>query len=193
MAPLLFTLYYSLWKISRNLDFLHRGPPTLNVGQQIYCFFTIYYLLFRTESEILFASQAADPEERPEWPPLLFTLYYSLWKISRAPRATNPECRKFLHLGPPTRNIRQTPRGFFCILGQRPETSARPAEFIASLATNPKHPPDPLSFFASRATNPKHPPATLSFFCISGHLSMHLGQHFLHVGQLFCMSAQRIP
>ena len=71
----LFTIYYS-----RNLDFLHRGPPTLNVGQQIYCVF--YYLLFRTESEIFFASLAADPEERPAWPPfyLLCTIPYGKFR-----------------------------------------------------------------------------------------------------------------
>ena len=83
-GPLLFTLYYSLWKISRKRDFLHRGPPTLNVGQQIYCFllFTIYYLLFRTESEIFLASRAADPEERPEWHPfcLLCTIPYGKFR-----------------------------------------------------------------------------------------------------------------
>ena len=123
-GPLLFTLYYSLWKISRNLDFMHRGPPTLNVGQQIYCFFfTIYYLLFRTESEnslhrgqptqqngqngpllftVLFLisrnrdflHRGQPTQKNGQNGPLLFTLYYSLWKISRS--------RDFLHRGQPT-------------------------------------------------------------------------------------------
>ena len=148
MAPLLFTLYYSLWKISRNLDSLHRGPPTLNVGQQIYCFFTISYFLFRTESEFFFASRAADPEERPKWHPfcLLCTIPYGKFPKPGffASRATNPECRpadllfftiyyllfrteseNSLHRGQPTQKNGQN--GPFCLLctipyGKSPET-----------------------------------------------------------------------
>ena len=60
-------------------------------------FFTIYYLLFRTESEIFFASRAADPEERPEWPPSVYSVLFPMENLPKprffASRATNPECR----------------------------------------------------------------------------------------------------
>ena len=138
MAPLLFTLYYSLWKISRNLDFLHRGPPTLNVGQQIYCFFyyLLYqYLLFRTESEIFFASRAADPEERPEWPPSVYSVLFPMENLPKprffASRATNPECRPadllfFLLF---TIYYLERRARIPCIAGSRPRGTARMAPF----------------------------------------------------------------
>ena len=60
-------------------------------------FFTMYYLLFRTESEIFFASRAADPEERPEWPPSIYSILFPMENLPKprcfASRATNPECR----------------------------------------------------------------------------------------------------
>ena len=118
-GPLLFTLYYSLWKISRKQDFLHRGPPTLNVGQQIYCFllFTIYYLERRARIPCIAGMSTRGTARMAPFSllctihglsgPLLFTLYYSRWKISRK--------QDFLHRGPPTLNVGQQTYRFFAI------------------------------------------------------------------------------
>ena len=201
-GPLLFTLYYSLWKISRNLDFVHRGPPTLNVGQQIYCFFllfTIYYLERRAR---FFLHRGQPTQKNGQNGPLLFTLYYSLWKISRN--------RDFLHRGPPTLNVGQQiycfPFYYFLFRtesenslhrGQPTQKNGQNGPLLFTLYySRPEWPPSIYSvlfpmenfakpgFFASRATNPECRPADLLFFFTIYYLLFRTeSENSLHRGQ----------
>ena len=148
-GPLLFTLYYSLWKISRKRDFLHREPPTLNVGQQTYCFllFTIYYLLF-TIYYLLFTIYY-----------LLFTIYYLLFTIYYLLFRTESE--NSLHRGQPTQRNSQNGPLLFTLYYSRPEWPPSIYSVLFSMENFAKP-----GCFASRATNPECRPADLLFFAI---------------------------
>ena len=97
-AYLLFCTIYDL--LFPKPGILHRGPPTLNVGQQIYFFFFFYYLQYtiRTESEIFFCIAGSRPRRTARMaPPSIYSVLFPMENLPKpgffASRATNPECR----------------------------------------------------------------------------------------------------